>query len=194
MRRSLPFYALGLAAIAGCSDAGDPSGPEGPSFSTMTVDASAGWAYVDFTGASAAPVAIGSAAEAANWDLGFNATSVALNGGTAGPGGMLAYCICQNANATNEQVMAFTADAHRAAFEAVTAAQIPANSPAWTADVFTTAKWYRYNLTGSDHQVWPTFEVYLIQRGAEVYKIQLTSYYGPGGEPRRISFRYAKLR
>jgi hypothetical protein len=160
----------------------------------MTVDASAGWAYVDFTGTTASPVAIGSAAEAANWDLGFNATSVALNGGTAGPGGMTAYCLCQNASASAAQVMAFTAESQKAAFDAVTAAQIPTSGAGWNADVLTTAKWYRYNLTGTDHQVWPTFDVYLVQRGSEVYKVQLTNYYGPGGEPRRITFRYAKLR
>ena len=191
--RRLLVLSLALAATA-CSDSEGPAGPEIPVTSSITVDASAGWAYVDFTGATAAPIAIGTAGESANWDLGFNATSVVANGGTNGPGGVLVHCICKNASATDQQVMAFSAANQLAAFEAVTAAQIPSASSAWNADAFTTAKWYRYNLTGNDHQVWPTFEVYLIQRGGEVYKVQLTNYYGPGGEPRRISFRYAKLR
>jgi hypothetical protein len=107
---------------------------------------------------------------------------------------MLVHCICQNVSATNEQVMAFSPAGQLAGFDAITAANIPGSASAWSADAFTTSKWYRYNLTGTDHQVWPTFDVYLVQRGSEVYKIQLTNYYGPGGEPRRITFRYAKLR
>jgi hypothetical protein len=194
VHRFTPFLAAAAFAAAGCSDAEGPAGPQTPAFSTLTVDASAGWAYVDFTGATATPVAIGSAGESAQWDLGFNATSVVANGGVSGPGGMLVHCICQNVNATNEQVMAYSAASQLAAFDAITAANVPASASAWSADVFTTSKWYRYNLTGTDHQVWPTFDVYLVQRGSEVYKIQLTNYYGPGGEPRRITFRYAKLR
>ncbi len=193
MCRFTAFCCLAVAVLAGCSDS-NPSEPVGPEYTSMTVDASAGWTYVDFTGNSATSFVLEGAAESPIWDLGFNATSVVANGGTSGPGGVVVYCVCQNAAATSEQVMAFTAAGQLAAFEAVTAAQIPSNAGVWNADAFNTSRWYRYNLTGTDHQVWPTFDVYLLQRGADVYKVQLINYYGPGGEPRRITFRYAKLR
>jgi hypothetical protein len=60
--------------------------------------------------------------------------------------------------------------------------------------VFAQQPWYRYNITGTDNQIWPTFNVYLIKRGNEVYKVQLIGYYGPAGEPRILTMRYARLR
>jgi hypothetical protein len=59
--------------------------------------------------------------------------------------------------------------------------------------VFDEHRWYRYNLTGTDHQIWPTYDVYLIRRGTEVYKVQLVSYYDATGDSRHITFRYAPL-
>lgn len=180
------------AGIAACESSESPFEP-GPQTATMTVDAADGFAYVDLTGNSANLVSVVDASASQTWDIGFSVTNVVLNGGTAGPGDVVGYCICQNASATDAQVMDFTAASQLAAFESVTAAQIPTSADQWSADVFTTQRWYRYNLTGTDHQVWPTFEVYLIKDGDAVYKVQLTSYYGPGGEPRQITFRYARL-
>jgi hypothetical protein len=54
--------------------------------------------------------------------------------------------------------------------------------------------WYRYNVTGSDLQIWPTFNVYLVKKGAQVYKVQLTGYYDTQGQSRRITVRSARLR
>lgn len=182
-----------LALLTACSESGDsPFEPTVP-VANFTVDASAGFAFVDLTGDEAAIRTVADPVQASNWDLGFNATTVILNGGDAGPGQVTGYCICQNASATPAQVMGFNAAGQLAAFEAVTASQIPASAAQWKSDVFATSKWYKYNLTGSDHQVWPTFDVYLVKQGTTVYKVQLTNYYGPGGEPRRISFRYARL-
>jgi hypothetical protein len=58
--------------------------------------------------------------------------------------------------------------------------------------VFDAHPWYRYNLDGG-HQIWPTYDVFLIRRGDAVYKVQLTSYYGATGDSRQITFRYARL-
>ncbi len=179
-------------ALAACESSESPLEPGTPT-ATLTVDAADGFAYVDLNGGSANLVSVVDASASDLWDIGFSVTTVVLNGGTAGPGDVVGYCICQNSSATDAQVMAFTAASQLAAFEAVTAAQIPTSAGQWSADVFTTQRWYRYNLTGTDHQVWPTFEVYLIKDGDAVYKVQLTSYYGPGGEPRQITFRYARL-
>ncbi|MBB4635564.1 HmuY family protein [Longimicrobium terrae] len=187
------FSAATLVLMGACSDNG-PTEPAVDPGASMTVDAShaTNWALVDL-GTPAAVVTAADPATSTAWDLAFKATGLMLNGGTAGPGGMTGYCICQNAGATNDQIRAMTPAGEAADFDAVTAAQIPAAASAWSATVFDTSKWYKYNLTGADHQVWPTHDVYLIRRGNEVYKLQVTGYYGPAGETRRISFRYAKL-
>jgi hypothetical protein len=343
-RASRPAAAL-LAILAAACDGGGAIGPEPvEEIATLTVDASQGWAMVDL-GTAAQTVTVADASTSTAWDLAFNATSVMLNGGGAGPGGVVGHCVCQNAAATDAQVGTLTAESERADFEAVTAAQIPAADSAWTADalapaisgwwsydaaahtvaavpgrawkvrtaesaaafakfrvvrvegatrthagrvtfeyalqpaagapmgavrtatvdvsggrvhfdlargtvsdasdwdlafegydirvnggvsgsgkagavavdepfaaiadasdltashyrgdayggVFAAKRWYRYNITGADHQVWPTYDVYLVKRGAEVFKVQITGYYGASGDSRRITFRYAKL-
>jgi hypothetical protein len=58
--------------------------------------------------------------------------------------------------------------------------------------VFNSHPWYRYNLTG-ENIIHPTFDVYLVKRGDDVYKVQLINYYGAAGEPRHVTFRYARL-
>ncbi len=324
-----------LTAVACSSDEinAPPQQPEG----SIVVDASAGWGYASLDEEGVVSVADPTTSGA--WDIGFNATRVMLNGGVAGPGEVFGYCICQNASASDEDVIAMTADGELADFEGVTESDIPAASSfeaeelqtaiagwytgegagaaaesdaAWlvrlsdgtsyaklrvaqldgpTADhagqvtiewavqptaesafepvqtlvldastltrvdlntasttpsdpdwdlslegfdlrlnsgvsgsgqaaatpspepfeaittaatdprayltdgfagVFGTHPWYRYNLTG-ENIIHPTFDVYLVKRGDAVYKIQLIDYYSTAGEPRHISFRYARL-
>ncbi|MGQ0562696.1 MAG: HmuY family protein, partial [Gemmatimonadota bacterium] len=139
--------ALGAAA---CADTTAPEEPQPIIVSTTTVDARSAWAYVNFATEPAA-VSIADAATSAAWDLGFNATAVKLNGGSNGPGGALAYCICQNANVSAAALETMTAESQLAAFEAVTLANVPANADAWSSTAFDTNKWYRYNITGNDH-------------------------------------------
>lgn len=328
----LCLVAFGVAACSG----DEIQAPADPIEGTLTVDASQGWGYASL--ASQQAVVIADPAASADWDIGFNATSVMLNGGVAGPGGVSAYCLCQNAGATDAELLAMTAESEVGDFDGVTAAQIPASGfeseryvpavdgwhtgsgasaiaatdkvwllrlagetsfakfhvlsleaptathpgrvtvefavqpaadapfgpaqtvtvdaaspvsldldagaittdPAladlrfdgWTlklnggaggtgkaaaaasteafaaittasidsraykadafAGVFNSHPWYKYNLTG-DHRITPTFDVYLLKRGDDVYKVQLVGYYGPAGETRRISFRYARL-
>jgi hypothetical protein len=332
-----------LLLLAACD--GNPAGGavDDPAVLTVTLDGGTGWAYADLD-ASAPAVAVANPGASAEWDIAVNATSVMLNGGQAGPGGVLGWCLCQNDGATDAQVQAFTAESQLAAFTAVTAAAAPADPAAWRADSLTSAisgwwtydmathavaanpaktwyvrtaegtafakvrvvaiaapqrthagrvtleyavqpsataplgavkqttvdvaggrvyfdlstgavssaadwdlalegydirvnggasgggqagavaateafdaitnaaappatvfrgdsyggvfrarPWYRYNLTGSDHQVWPTYDVYLLKRGDALFKVQIASYYGPAGEPRRITLRYARL-
>jgi hypothetical protein len=189
--RATPALALIAAALAAC-DGGSPTEPQPSPTATIMVDASAAWAYLAL-GTPAAPVAVDDAAASAAWDLGFNATAVRVNGGEVGPGGVVALCLCQNAGATDAEVLAMTPESELADFDAVRAADVPAaTDPRWSATVFDTERWYRYNLAGN-HQVSPTFQVYLVRRGDAVYKLQLVGYYGPAGETRRITARYAKL-
>lgn len=334
--------AASVSLFAAACDAG-PTEPSVDEVATLTVDAESGWAFVDL-GSTATPVSVSDPAGSTVWDLAFHATSVMLNGGAAGPAEVVGHCLCQNANATNEQIKAMTPESELSRFEAITAADIPVDEDAWESDalaaaisgwysynptthivstdpdkawkvrtadgaafaklrvagienpsrlnagkvtlefavqdargaemgevrtlsvdlssdekvyvalregavsdasnwdlllegytirvnggvsgsgragavladesfasiqdasdltdrhyradafggVFDQNPWYRYNLDGN-HQVWPTYDVYLIRRGDEVYKVQVTGYYGPAGEARHVTFRYAKL-
>jgi hypothetical protein len=341
--RSLTSGIAALLLLSACSESPTGQPEQQAELLTVVLDGSTGWAYADLDAASPA-VAMSSPGSNSDWEIAVNATNVMLNGGQAGPGGVLGWCLCQNEAATNAQVQAFTPESQLAAFTAVTSADAPADPVAWRADslasaisgwwsynptthvvsadptkafhvrtaegtayaklrvvgladaqrthagkvtleyavqpsataplgetkrvtvdvsggrvyfdlltgavstaagwdlalegydirvnggasgggqagavaasepfqtitnaasppanvfrgdsyggIFKTKPWYRYNLTGTDHQVWPTFDVYLLKRGSTLYKVQITSYYGPAGEPRRITLRYAKL-
>lgn len=334
---SLPL-AIGLAS---CDDNDGPVGPiDDDEPGTLTVDAVSGWAYVTL-GDPAALVQVGDPNGSTAWDLALSATAVTLNGGAAGPADVRGFCLCQNDAATDEQVLAMTPAGQLAAFEAVTAADVPTDEDAWLSDalspaldgwwsydftthtvnpvttnswivraadesnlfklrvaditgatrgtagavtlevatwegddygatrtitldatdgpvrvdlltgtlngedwdlwlegfdlringgvsgdgragvvdagtsfdqtppatepparifaadefggVFEDHPWYRYNLTGS-HDISPNFNVYLIETGSGIYKLQFTSYYRPSdGEARHVTFRYARL-
>ncbi|MDQ2670103.1 MAG: hypothetical protein M3Y31_05680 [Gemmatimonadota bacterium] len=327
-RLLLPVFVL-AAACAG----DEVSAPSDPVEGSLTLNASEGWAFASLADEEAVTVA--DPATSSSWDIGFNAIDVMLNGGAAGPGGVTGYCVCANASATDEQVLAMTAESELADFDAVTMEDVPsagfredelvpaigswytgsgssavADTRTWlvrlsngtsfakvrvstlsgadensagdvtleyavqpTADaafeptetvvldaaagstvdlatgtidgaawdlavegftirlnggvsgsgsaaaaettdgfeavttavtdprayrsdtfggIFTDSPWYRYNLTG-EHGIHPTFDVYLVKRGADVYKVQVLDYYDPAGEPRHITFRYAKL-
>lgn len=334
-RSTLALLALAVSACGAEELSSPPAQYEG----TLTVNASAGWGYASLT--DSALVAPLDPATSTEWEIAFNATRVMLNGGAAGAGNVAAYCICQNADATDEQVIAMTAEGELADFEAVDASDIPAaesfvedtlvpavngwytgsgagatansgktfllrlnddtsfakarvigiTSPSagdagpvkvefalqvnaaasfgavdtidvaagtatyvdlntgatvtsadgwdlrlegWTftvnggvsgsgkvgvspsttafADITTAAlpaqaystdafggvfngsPWYRYNIDpGAPNFIHPTFNVYLIRSGTSVYRVQLIDYYGPAGESRRITFRFARI-
>ena len=110
------------------------------------------------------------------WDIAIQGYTIRVNGGVSGPG----------------QAGAVPMDA---AFDDITSVDdVP--EVAYKADafggVFAASKWYRYNLEGH-HQIWPTYDVYLIKRGEVVYKVQITGYYSATGAARHITFRYAPL-
>ena len=336
-----------LLAATACGTDSPSAPPVAPVTASLTVDASQAYAYVKL-GTPAQVVSISDPAATSTWDLGFFATNVVVNGGAAGPAGVTAYCVCQNASLTDLAIKDLTATSQLPAFDAVVAAGIPPEAsfrsdeltPAisgwftgsagagatanaarsWllrrgttavtlgkfrvtqvrgatatsagqvtfeyalqaapggvfaasltrTVDVsggavyfdltagvttaatgswdlrfqgfeirsnggvsgsgsvsalvdngtpysditaayastapstvfkkdayggvFVSKPWYRYNITGSDNQIWPTYNVYLVKRGAEVYRVQLTGYYGATGASRQISLRYARIR
>lgn len=130
-----PFAGLLLFALAACvSDEISSPALRGTS-GTFTVDATSRWQYVSFEDSMLVTPAP-SASESAAWDIAFNATNVTLNGGAAGPGGIEAACICQNAAATGEEVLAMTAESELADFEAV--ASVPVGLT-WVTDALTPA-------------------------------------------------------
>ena len=346
MRSLVMFSIPALAAVVAACGSDSATAPvTPPSTQVLTVDAASTFAYValgdPFTVATVANPATSTA-----WDFGVFATTVTLNGGAAGPGSVSAYCVCQNAQATNAQLHSMTAENQLAAFDAVIAAQIPADaqfkadllspviggwytgtapnvapnaSLAWIirkggaspilgkfrvtaiagatatsagsvtveyalqpaaatpfggvvsktiavgsstvyfdlvagavstsaqwdvafsgyqirvnggvsgsgsvmavpdnatpfasidatyaatapvqayrtdefGGVFSSNRWYKYNITGTDNQIWPTYNVYLLKKGSGVYKVQLTGYYGTNGASRQVTVRYRKLR
>jgi hypothetical protein len=187
LRLAAPLLLL-LAAACGRDEITAPApAVEG----TVTVDASAGWAYLSL--ADETVVTPADPAASTEWDVAFNATRVQLNGGENGPGGVTGHCVCQNSatSPTTDQILALTAQSELADFTAVTEASVPAAS-SFSADVFTQHPWHRYNLLG-DHRISPLFDVYLVRRGDVVYKLQVVDYYGPAGETRRITVRYAQI-
>ncbi|MEO7965038.1 MAG: HmuY family protein [Gemmatimonadaceae bacterium] len=338
---------MALVCVAACSSDSTAPSNNTPTTAELTADASAGYSYVKL-GTPSQVVTVSDPSTSSAWDLGFFATNVVVNGGAVGPGGVSAYCVCQNAALANLALKDLTASSQLAAFEGVTATSIPAdgsfssdellpaingwysgtagsaaaavptrtwllrrgattstlgkfrvtslasastanagqvtfeyalqpaagadfgavktatvdlrNGPAyfdltagaastaagtwdillngWTirsnggvsgsgsvtalvdnstpfaqisaayaggappsvfkkdayAGVFVTQPWYKYNITGTDNQIWPTYNVYLVKRGTDVFKVQLTGYYGPTGNARQIAVRYAKLR
>src|SRR5690606_24917393 len=89
--RGAAFLLCAVSAIA-CSD-DVPTGPVGgDEIRTLTVDATAGWAFVDLE--NNAVVSVDEPTSSDAWDIAFNATSVMLNGGAAGPGNVSAACDC----------------------------------------------------------------------------------------------------
>ena len=140
---------------------------------TRTVDVRNGTVYFDLTS--------GTTSSATNWDLRFDGWAIRLNSGVSGSGSLGAIPETSRS------------------FESIDAAYAATAPPqAYRRDafggVFVQQPWYRYNITGTDNQIWPTFNVYLVKRGSEVYKVQLIGYYGAAGEPRVITMRYARLR
>ena len=348
---SFLLVAAAATTLAACG-ADDATGPAVDPINTSTtevmVDASTRTAYVAL-GDTVRVVSPADPASSTEWDLSFFATTAALNSGPTGPGTIRAYCLCANENVSNTEIQTLTAANQRAAFEAVTAAQIPADdqftgeslipriagwftgagasaqanpgrtfvllrtrvlpvplygkfrvtnisgatatspgavtfeytmqavgtgplpavrtatvtvgsapvffdlvagttsSAAGTWDIrfegfliransgasggaghlvappvdgdfnaldlvalratpnaafgqdqlggpFGARPWYRYNVTGTDLQIWPNFNVYLVKKGERVYKVQLTGYYDTEGRARFITVRQARLR
>src|SRR5687767_7920804 len=116
-----------VIAAAACSS-NEPLGPGPTATQTITTDSAGSWVYVLFEDIAANVSGIASPSTSTEWHMAFNGTSVMLNGGAAGPGGVKGYCVCQNGSPTNEQIQTFSASSELADFEAVTAADIPAAS------------------------------------------------------------------
>ena len=116
---ALVIGATVVVATAACNS-DDVVAPPAPAEGAFTVNASQNWTFVsieDSVVVTPAP----SAGESEAWDIAFFATNVMLNGGEAGPAGVTGFCVCQNAQATGDEVLAMTAESELADFDAVTA-------------------------------------------------------------------------
>lgn len=141
---------------------------------TDTLEVSVGTApvYVDLT--------TGAVTTSANWDIQLAGWTIRVNSGVSGSGTFRAVLDTSTpyANITHTYASFVPAQAY--------------SSDSFTG-VFAAQPWYRYNLTGTDHQIWPTFNVYLVRRTGALFKVQVLSYYGAGGAPRQITLRYQRL-
>lgn len=132
-----PLFTAALLALplAACST-DDVIGLDNlPRQGSFTVDARNAWVYVSLAD-SAVVTPTPSASESAAWDIAFFSTNVTLNGGAAGPGGVTGACLCQNAAATNTELLAMTPTSELPDFENVTT--VPAGVT-FTSDVLTPA-------------------------------------------------------
>ena len=187
-RRALLLALVLLPAAAACST-DDVIAPPPPVEGTITVDAASDWAYFDLENEELV-TPTPSASESEVWDIAFNVTNVMLNGGEAGPGGVVGYCVCQNAGATNEQVLAMTAASELADFEAVTA--VPAGVT-WTEDALTPAFAGWYTGTGAAAVANPSRTFLTRLSGGSAYaKVRVIDLEGPTATtPGTITFEYA---
>lgn len=97
------------------------------------------------------PLTLAEAAGSKEWDLCFRRSSISVNGGLGGPGGVEAVDLDRDATAseTLEEVMARTAESELARFEAVTFAQLSDAKLPWRGDRIVSAFSDRWILPGS---------------------------------------------
>lgn len=50
-----------------------------------------------------------------------------------------------------------------------------------------------YNIQGNN-RLWPTYNVFLIEDGGDIYKLQVTDYYSATGTPGQLTLRFEQLR
>ncbi len=189
LRRALVVLTAAVLVAACSSD--DVTAPPTPVAGAFVVDASTKWAYVSLRD-SALVTPAPSALESSAWDIAFNATTVTLNGGQAGPGGVAGSCVCQNsaANPTTAQWLAMTPESEQGDFDAVTA--VPANAT-FASDVLTPAAtgWF----TGSGAAVVASPDsVYLIRLSDStgVAKVHVTQLQGAtASSAGRVTVEYA---
>lgn len=173
---SAALASLLLATSVACSSDEITDPPETPE-GTITADAATGWAYASLPEESV--VTIADPATSAEWDMGFNATRVMLNGGEAGPGSVVGHCICQNTGASDAEIVAMTADGELADFEAVTSSDIPAATSFEEERLQTAiAGWYGGEGAGATAESGITWLVRL-QDGTSFAKLRVLSLIGP---------------
>ena len=139
---------------------------------TLTVDLSQGAVYLDLLD--------GAVSDDSEWDLRLEGYTIQVNGGVSGGGDAGASRASEAygdiADASDLSSRHYRGDAFGGVFASDEAG----------------VQWYRYNLDGQ-HQIWPTYNVYLVRRDSELFKIQLASYYSDTGDSRHITLRYALL-
>ncbi|MCU0634455.1 MAG: HmuY family protein [Gemmatimonadaceae bacterium] len=166
----------GSVTIEWASQAAPFTAPFGPT-RTLTFPVGAQPVYLDLTTGT-------QVAATGRWQLQFRGWTVRANSGVSGPG-VVSIARLDNADFT-------TLTAPQAL--AVPRGQFVRDNQVgpFSTNGFIGSPW-RYNILGNDNQVWPTYDVYLVRRGTATWKLQFTSYYGPGAQERQVTIRYARL-
>jgi hypothetical protein len=141
-----PLAALcALGVLAACeSEATLPDPVEPGPTSEVTVDASSTSAFTYFSLATGQAVTVASPSTSTQWDLAIRRYEVRLNGGVAGPGSVDAALVIDNSAQPTATILGYTAASQLAAFEAITAEDIPAASAfTSTALAVDAASWFR---------------------------------------------------
>lgn len=125
--RRTRFAAPALAALvllAACES--DTNAPP-PQAGEMEIDATSNTAYTYFSFAEDGVVTIADPSSSSGWDLAFRRYSIQLNGGVAGPKGVTAFNLENNATASDAEFLAMTPASQLAAYDAIDASDIPAS-------------------------------------------------------------------
>jgi hypothetical protein len=177
---AIPSPGMSNAGLVTLQWAVEPTGSSalGPD-QQATVDLSTGGkVYVNLTTGDT------SSTVPAAWDIALQGYTISVNGGSSGSGDVAAVVLVPSSFYTS--------------YDSITAIPFGATgipSNAFTTDgaggAFLSAPAYQYDPVS--HQVYPTYNVYLVKQGSDVYKVQVTGYYNTGGVFGYITIRYAKL-
>ena len=186
-RGRLALLGCAAALLTACGD--DVVAPPPPAEGTVTVDASQRYVYFSFDeGEVVIPQPTASASS--EWDIALFATTVTLNGGAAGPGGVTGFCVCQNSGATDAEVLAMTPESEEGDFDAVTA--VPAGATFIT-DALTPAIAGWFNGTGATATA-NSAKTFLVRLADSVgyAKVRVTSLQNPTAtSPGTVTLEYA---
>ena len=186
--RSTGVIAAALIVATACTS-DDVTAPPPPPQGSFTLDATQRWSYVSLAD-SAVVSPTPSANQSGAWDIAFFATNVTLNGGQAGPGDVTGLCICQNAGASNDQILAMTPESEQADFDAVTS--VPAGAT-FVSDVLTPAISAWFTGTGASATADPA-RVFLVRLADSLSyaKVHVTGIAGASAtSPGQVTLEYA---
>ena len=146
--RRARFVAPALSALLVLAACENDTGAPPPQAGELAIDASSNSAFTYFSFADNGVVTIADPSTSSGWDLAFRRYSIRLNGGVAGPKGVTAYNLQNNVDATDQEILAFTAASQLPAFDAVAAADIP--SAGFGSEVLAPdqTSWFRPTATG----------------------------------------------
>jgi hypothetical protein len=170
--RTLRTFALALLlpALACESDSSGPRTPDEPG--VVELDAASNSTFTYFRLSDGAIVSVTDPTTSDDWDIAFRRFAVKLNSGVAGPKSVLGYSLENNADATDEQVLAFTPENQLAAFEAVDAGDVP-DEASFTAEGLgpDLSTWFRFDPVSGGLVANPAAAWKLRRSGGTVYGV-----------------------
>jgi hypothetical protein len=150
VRALTPLVLAALLATAACESESDPTGTDNPGSldlneiaTSAPLNATSIDTLVYFSFETGTLVQ-----KSADWDIALRRYEVRLNSGVTGNKGVLGFSLGNNENATDAEVLAFTPQNTLAAFDAIRAADIPAE-PLFQSDRLVEDKFGFVNIAGA---------------------------------------------